>query len=83
MIRTMPQQRKNGTLSSGVTVRESTDTESQRSIVVIIGPGRAIGFRLKGTRRIESTTVGACYALAVRQRVAMERAAKGKGKRSR
>lgn len=83
MIRTTPRKRKNGTLSSGVTVRESADTLFEcgkvRPVIVIIGPGELIGFRLKGTRRIEETTVAACYAMALRSRVTAERAAKKKG----
>jgi hypothetical protein len=81
MIRTTPRPRKNGGLSTGVTVRESTAIANRRSIVIIIGPGALIGFRLKGTRRVEETTVEACYAMAVKQRVAAEKEAKLAAKR--
>lgn len=83
MIPTTPRPRKNGGLSSGVTVRESTARMNHRNIVIIIGPGSLIGFRLKGTRRIEETTVDACYCMAVRQRVTAERADKQRARKSR
>lgn len=83
MIPTTPRPRKNGGLSTGVTVRESTARVSRRNIVIIIGPGALIGFRLKGTRRVEETTVEACYSMAVKQRVAAERGERERAKKAR
>jgi hypothetical protein len=65
-------------------VRESSARDAGRFIIVIIGPGRIIGFRLKGTRKVYETTVDACYSMAVKAENARrkaERAAKRKGKR--
>lgn len=81
MIRTVPKATKRG-VSSGVTVRETTGVQDRRPVVVVLGPFSAIGFRLKGTRRIEKTSVEACYALAVRQRVASEKAEKRKARKT-
>jgi hypothetical protein len=72
------------TRTSKATVRLSSDRASRREIVVIIGPGPLIGFRLKGTRKVYETTVRACYERAVIQAVAAAkaaRAAKRKGVR--
>lgn len=53
------------------TVRLTPDRDAGRPIVIIVGPGPLIGFRLAGTRKVYETTARACYELAVR-------AAKGK-----
>jgi len=44
--------------------RVSSARDAGRNIVIIVGPGELIGFRLKGTRRITETTVLACYCMA-------------------
>jgi hypothetical protein len=46
--------------------RLSTARDAGRQIVIIIGPGELIGFRLKGTRKVLETTVGACYCMAAK-----------------
>jgi hypothetical protein len=58
--------------------RLSTDTLTRfsRPLVVILGPGSLIGFREHGRRKVYTTTIGACAALALRQTIAAERAAK-------
>lgn len=65
------------------TVRESSERLDRRNIVVIIGPGALIGFRLKGTRRTFETTVGACASLAIKQFVNAERARKAAARKAR
>ena len=66
-------------------VRLSTDTlyRSGRALVVILGPGSLIGFREHGRRRVYTTTIGACAAMAVKQVIASERAAKAFAKKER
>ena len=60
--------------------RESTDGERDRGTyrqwIITVGPGNLLGFRLKGTRRVYDTTVGACASLALRQWANAERARK-------
>lgn len=65
------------------TVRLSSDRANGRGIAVIVGPGALIGFRLKGTRREWSTTVRACYDMAIKQTVSYELAAKKRAKKAR
>lgn len=63
--------------------RLSTARDAGRNIIIIVGPGELLAFRLKGTRRIYTTTVGACYCLAVKAETRArqaEKAAKRKGK---
>jgi hypothetical protein len=47
---------------------------NRRQFVVQLAPGDVIGFRDVRTRRWSWTTLAHCYALAVRQQVAKERA---------
>lgn len=54
--------------------RVSSDRDAGREIVVILGPGALIGFRLKGCRKIVETTVRACYEMAVKAEVARRKA---------
>jgi hypothetical protein len=70
-------------IRTGVVVRESSERLDRRSIVVILGPGNLLGFRLKGTRRVFETTIGACASLAIKQHVASERARKAAARKSR
>lgn len=56
--------------------RLSTARDAGRQIVIIVGPGELLGFRLKGTRRIYTTTVGACYSVAVKAEVRARQAEK-------
>lgn len=65
---------------SNETVR---DAGRVRRLVVSLLPGDLIGLRPEGTRRIEYTTIGACYALAVRQRVSVEKADKARAHKAR
>lgn len=57
-------------------VRESNERIDRRNVVVIVGPGNIIGFRMKGRRKVYETTIGACAHLAIKQAVFAERAAK-------
>jgi hypothetical protein len=52
------------------------DGAKRRNLVVTLYPGGVIGLRPSKTRREELLTLEAAYALAVRQRVAKERAEK-------
>lgn len=54
-----------------------------RKLVVILGPGQLIGFREHGRRKVYTTTIGACAALAMKQIVAAERAAKVAARKAR
>ena len=57
-----------------------------RTMVVTLQPGDLITMRLKGTRTRYTTTLAACYCLAVKAQVESERRAnppKGKGRRAR
>jgi hypothetical protein len=62
------------------TVRESSETShykrQYRNIIVIVGPGNLMGFKLKGCKTVFETTVGACMSLAIKQQVQAEKAAK-------
>jgi len=52
-----------------------------RNVIVILGPGNLIGFRIKGLRTTLETTVGACVSMAAKQLAAAresEKAAKRK-----
>ena len=73
-----PRRRKDGTLSPGTVVRLSTDRLGRfgRPLVVILGPGELIGFRESGCRKVYTTTIGACAAMAVKQQAMADRAAK-------
>ena len=62
-------------------VRESLVRDAGRNVVVIIGPGNLVGFRLKGTRHIYSIPLLAVYAMAVKAEVAAKKTAKGKAKK--
>lgn len=63
------------------TVRVSSARDAGRNIVVILGPGELIGFRLKGTRKVYTTTVTAIYQRAVIAERRAEQEAKRKGRR--
>jgi hypothetical protein len=52
------------------------DGAKRRNLVVTLYPGGVIGLRPSKTRREELLTLEVAYALAVRQRVAKERAEK-------
>jgi hypothetical protein len=52
------------------------DGAKRRNLVVTLYPGGVIGLRPSKTRREELLTLEAAYALAIRQRVAKERAEK-------
>lgn len=52
------------------------DCGKYRQLIVVLYPGDIIGLRPAGTRREEMTTLAAVYGLAVKQRVAKERAEK-------
>jgi hypothetical protein len=54
---------------------------NRRPFVVTLAPGDVIGFRDAKTRRTYWTTLQHCYALAVRQTVAWEKAQKAKAKK--
>ena len=56
------------------------DKGKPRRYVVSLHPGDLIGFRLEKTRREEFLPVGVGYEIAVRLRVASEKAAKRKSK---
>lgn len=58
------------------TVRLTPDRDAGRQIVVIVGPGPLLGFRLAGTRKVYETTVRACYEMSVKAAKARERALK-------
>lgn len=72
-------------------VRRSTattvhDQGKHRRLVVTLYPGDVIGLRPEKTRREEFTSLAAVYSLAVKQRVARqraERAQRRRGKRAR
>jgi hypothetical protein len=64
-------------------VRESSERLDRRNVVVIVGPGNLIGFRLKGTRRTFETTIAACAHLAMKQWAVAERARKAAARKSR
>lgn len=60
--------------------RVSTARDAGRQIVITIGPGELIGFRLKGTRTTWETTVGACYTMAVKAEVQRRKLEKAKAR---
>lgn len=64
-------------------VRESSERLDRRNVVVIVGPGALIGFRLKGTRKVLETTIGACYHMAAKQHAAAEHARKVAARKAR
>jgi hypothetical protein len=67
-------------------VRRTNVRDAGRDVVVILGPGNLIGFRLHGTRKIITTTLGGCYMLAAKAealRIAAERKAKRLARRTR
>lgn len=59
------------------------DAGKVRRMVVTLYPGDVIGIRPEKTRREERTTLAAVYGLAVKQRVAIERAEKRSTRRTR
>lgn len=62
------------------TVRESSERDAGRNIVVIVGPGAQIGFRLKGTRTVYTVTVRDAYKYAVAAEMAYKKRLKAKKK---
>lgn len=54
-----------------------------RPLIVTLYPGDQIGLRPKGTRTEERTTLSAVYSLAIKQRIARERAEKLKTRKAR
>ena len=57
------------------------DKGKLRCLIVTIYPGNYIGLRPEGTRREETITLGAAYDVAVKMRVATERADKARAKK--
>jgi len=64
-------------------VRESSAIDAHRNIIVILGPGELIGFRLKGTRKVYTTTVSSCYLKAVKAEIFAQRMAKAAARKGR
>jgi len=54
------------TLTKAVRRETCRTSDGHRPIIVTLEPGDIISFRLKGCRAVVKTTLGACYALAVR-----------------
>ena len=67
------------TRKSHVIVR---DRGKVRQLVVTINPNGTLGLRPLGTRKAEIITLDSCYSLAVKQRVAKERAEKAAQKKA-
>jgi hypothetical protein len=70
-------------LTRKVTRRSSEtyrDRSKMRRIVVTLYPTGVIGLRLEKTRQEETLSLSAAYEMAVRARVAFERAQKGRRK---
>lgn len=67
-------------LNRPVKRRSRYQVDDRRRVVVTLMPGDVIGFRLERTRRTWTTTLQACYQMAVRHTVAAERAAKRAGR---
>ena len=65
------------------TDNEIRDGAKRRRLVVTIYPGGVIGLRPEKTRREELLSVESAYSLAVKQRVAKERADKAATKAGR
>lgn len=66
-------------LSSKVTRRTNVSIRDRgkiRDLVAVLYPNGTIGLRPLGTRQMEITTLDSVYSLAVKQRVAKERAEK-------
>ena len=59
------------------------DRSKRRPLIVTLFPGDVLGLRLLGTRKTEMLDLEACYAMAVRQRVAADRAIKAAAKKAR
>ena len=71
-------------LTKSVTRKSSTtirDAGQRRELVITLYPNGLIGLRPLKTRREERITIEAVYSLAVKQRIALERAAKRTRKR--
>lgn len=51
---------------------------NRRPFVIILEPGDVIGFRDVRTRRTYYTSLAYCYALAIKQTIAKERAERAK-----
>ena len=66
------------TRKTNVTVR---DRGTLRQLVTVLYPNGTIGLRPLGTRQMEITTLDSVYSLAVKQRVAKERAEKKTAKK--
>jgi len=63
------------------TDNEIRDGAKRRTLVITLYPGGVIGLRPSKTRREELLTVEAAYGLAIKMRVAQERAEKQARKR--
>ena len=61
------------TRKSNSTVR---DRGKIRNLVITLFPNGTVGLRPSGTRKLEIVTLDSCYSLAVKQRVAREKAEK-------
>ena len=58
--------------------RETTVRDAGRNVIIRIGPGDVIGFRLKGCRKWIETSLVACYHMAAKAEAAAKRAEKRK-----
>ena len=59
------------------------DRGKVRNLIVTLFPNNTMGLRPERTRQIEIVTLDSVYSLAVKQRVAKERAEKKQAKKSR
>lgn len=66
--------------STNAVIRDKGRT---RRLVVTLYPGDVIGLRPEKTRREEITSLAAVYSLAIKQRLAAERAEKIKARKAR
>ena len=72
-------------LKSPVTRRSDTvvrDGTKRRRLVITIYPNDCIGLRPERTQREELLSIDSAYSLAVKQRVAKERAEKKRGRKN-
>lgn len=67
LTRTQPKYDAAGNIKrSGITVRLTPDRDAGREIIVIVGPGPLVSFRLAGTRKVYESTARTCYEMAVK-----------------
>jgi hypothetical protein len=58
------------------------DRSRYRQLVVSLHPGDFIGLRMQGCRQLETFPIDALYSIAVKARVARERAERKAGRRN-